>query len=57
MSILEDIPAGLVSPVLALVNAIFRLARAGDDEAKQIEALMVAAEDMKFELDKKRFGG
>lgn len=56
MSILEEIPMGAISPILALINAIVRIVKAGDDDAKQQEALMLAAEDMKLELDKKRFG-
>lgn len=56
MSLLEDIPAEAVSPVLALIAAIVRVIQAGGDDARREEALMQAAEDMKAELDKAKFG-
>jgi hypothetical protein len=56
MSLLEDIPAEAVSPVLALIGAIVRIIQAGGDDKRREEALMQAAEDMKAELDKAKFG-
>ncbi len=55
MSLLENIPAAAISPVLALIHAIIRVIQAGDNDKAREEALMLAAEDLKAELDKQRF--
>ena len=55
MSFLDNVPAAVISPVLALVNGIIRLVQAKNDD-ERIEALMKSAEDAKAEADKIKFG-
>lgn len=53
---LEQVPSGAMSIVLSFVGAIVDVLQAGSDLKKREEALMKAAEDVKAELDRIRFG-
>lgn len=53
----ESIPAGALSAVLGLINAIVSVIQAGDDAKRREEALMAAAEHLKAEMDRLRFPG
>jgi len=54
---IPQIPPEVVPAVWSLVGAIARLVKAGSDPKAREEALMAAAEDVKAELDRVRFGG
>lgn len=53
---LEHLPAWAMDGALGIVRALFRLAAAPDDYAREV-ALMEAAEATKAALDRKKFGG
>lgn len=52
---LDHLPEWAAEGALGLVRALFRLATAPDDDARE-EALMQAAEATKAALDRKKFG-
>lgn len=54
--LLRSLPSETAEIVLRLIVAAIRLVRAGDDSAAQEEALMKAQEDIKDELDRRKFG-
>lgn len=54
---LKGIPPGAVEIITALVGLIIELIRAGGNDAAQEEALMTAQEEIKRQLDKRKFGG
>ena len=56
METLEGIPVEAVAPVLTLVNAIARIVAAGSDAEARENAIMKAAEDLKAEIDRAKFG-
>ncbi len=56
MSLFDDLPAAAVSPLLVLLGAIVRVIRAGDDQARRLDAIMLAIEDLKAEHDAVKFG-
>jgi hypothetical protein len=56
MGFLDNIPPEAIGPILALINAIIRIAQAGDSSAAREAAMMQAGEDLKAELDKSKFG-
>lgn len=47
----------MIETAIMLINAAIRIIKAGDDRAAQDEALMRAAEDLKAEMDRRKFGG
>lgn len=54
---LGTIPAAVVRPVLALIGVIVDLVKSGDDPRAREAALLRAAEAIKAERDRERFGG
>lgn len=56
LDVLKVIPPGTVDIVVKLLEIIFKLIKGGDDVAVQEEILMEAAEALKAELDRRKFG-
>ncbi len=57
MNPFTNVPVGVVDIISKLLFAIFGLIKAGDDMDAQEAVLMQAQEDMKAELDRRKFGG
>ena len=54
--LLRSLPGETAEIILRLIVAAIRLVRAGDDDKAQEDALMKAQEDIKEELDRRKFG-
>lgn len=57
MKLDDVVPSDALGTVLFLVNAIVRVVQAGADAKAREDALMKAAEDLKAEMDRLKFGG